>query len=144
MALETTADKPAPLRQISQLLDGYIGRLGTVWVEAEIAQLTRRQGVCFLTLRDLEAKISIDAKCHVSVLDGSPAPITEGSRVIVNAKPSFYAPRGTLALDLREIRPQGEGALLAQLERRKQFLAAEGLFDPRLKRRLPVLPAASA
>ena len=140
MALETSADTPAPLRQISQLLDGYIGRLGAVWVEAEIAQLTRRQGVCFLTLRDLTAKISIDAKCHVSVLDASRAPITEGSRVVVHAKPAFYAPRGTLSLELREIRPQGEGELLAQLERRKQLLAAEGLFDPRLKRPLPLLP----
>ncbi|MET0468589.1 MAG: exodeoxyribonuclease VII large subunit [Aeromicrobium sp.] len=140
MALETSADTPAPLRQISQLLDGYIGRLGAVWVEAEIAQLTRRQGVCFLTLRDLRAKISIDATCHVSVLDASPAPITEGSRVVVHAKPTFYAPRGSLTLDLREIRPQGEGELLAQLERRKQLLAAEGLFDPRRKKSLPLLP----
>ncbi len=140
MALDTSADTPAPLRQISQLLDGYIGRLGAVWVEAEIAQLTRRQGICFLTLRDLTAKISIDAKCHVSVLDGSPIPVTEGSRVVVHAKPSFYAPRGSLSLDLREIRPQGEGELLAQLERRRQLLAAEGLFDVRLKKRLPLLP----
>jgi exodeoxyribonuclease VII large subunit len=140
MALDTSADTPAPLRQISQLLDGYIGRLGAVWVEAEIAQLTRRQGICFLTLRDLTAKISIDAKCHVSVLDASPVPVTEGSRVVVHAKPAFYAPRGSLSLDLREIRPQGEGELLAQLERRRQLLAAEGLFDPRLKKQLPLLP----
>jgi exodeoxyribonuclease VII large subunit len=140
MALDTSADSPAPLRQISQLLDGYIGRLGAVWVEAEIAQLTRRQGICFLTLRDLGAKISIDAKCHVSILDASPIPVTEGSRVVVQAKPAFYAPRGSLSLDLREIRPQGEGELLAQLERRRQLLAAEGLFDPRLKKPLPLLP----
>ena len=140
MALDTSAETPAPLRQISQLLDGWIGRLGAVWVEAEIAQLTRRQGVCFLTLRDLRAKVSIDATCHVSVLDASPAPVTEGSRVVVHAKPSFYAPRGNLTLELREIRPQGEGELLAQLERRKQLLAAEGLFDPRLKKSLPLLP----
>jgi exodeoxyribonuclease VII large subunit len=140
MALETSADSPAPLRQISQLLDGYVARLGAVWVEAEIAQLTRRPGICFLTLRDLRAKISIDATCRASVLDASPVPITEGSRVVVHAKPTFYAPRGGLALDLREIRPQGEGELLAQLERRKQLLAAEGLFDPRLKRTLPLLP----
>jgi exodeoxyribonuclease VII large subunit len=140
MALETTADAPAPLRQISQLIEGYIGRLGAVWVEAEVAQLTRRQGVCFLTLRDLRAKISIDATCRSAVLDASPAPITEGARVVVHAKPTFYAPRGSLSLELREIRPQGEGELLAQLERRKQLLAAEGLFDPRRKRRLPLLP----
>lgn len=140
MALETSSETPAPLRQISQLLDGYIGRLGAVWIEAEIASLTRRQGMCFLKLRDLQANLSIDATCHVSVLDASPSPITEGSRVVAHAKPRFYAPRGSLSLDLREIRPQGEGELLAQLERRKQLLAAEGLFDPRLKKRLPLLP----
>lgn len=141
MALETSSETPAPLRQISQLLDGYIGRLGAVWIEAEIAALTRRQGMCFIKLRDLQANLSIDATCHVSVLDASPYPITEGSRVIAQAKPRFYAPRGSLSLDLREIRPQGEGELLAQLERRKQLLATEGLFDPRLKKRLPLLPA---
>ena len=49
-------------------------------------------------------------------------------------------PAAALSLELREIRPQGEGELLAQLERRKQLLAAEGLFDPRLKKPLPLLP----
>ena len=140
MALETSADSPAPLRSISGAIEGWVGRLGAVWVEAEVAQLTRRPGYCFLTLRDLEATISLSAKCHRSVLDAVPAPITEGARVVVHAKPAFYAPNGSLSLDLREIRAAGEGELLAQLERRKQLLAAEGLFDPRLKKRLPLLP----
>jgi len=140
MALETSPDSPAPLRQISGLLGGYIGRLGAVWVEAEVAQLNRRPGVCFLTLRDLEATISISGTCHSSVLDASPGPITEGSRVVVHAKPDFYQPNGRLALAVREIRPAGEGELLAQLERRKRLLAAEGLFDPAVKRPPPLLP----
>lgn len=141
MALETSPDSPAPLRQISGLLGGYIDRLGAVWVEAEVAQLNRRPGVCFLTLRDLEATISISGTCHSSVLDASVAPVVEGSRVVVHAKPDFYQPSGRLSLALREIRPAGEGELLAQLERRKQLLAAEGLFDPALKRPLPLLPS---
>jgi exodeoxyribonuclease VII large subunit len=140
MALQTSADSPAPLRQISTLLGSWIDRLGAVWVEAEVAQLTRRQGVCFLTLRDLRANLSIDATCHLSILDASPAPIMEGARVVVQARPSFYAPRGSLTLELREIRLQGEGELLAQLERRRQLLAAEGLFAPHHKKALPLLP----
>jgi exodeoxyribonuclease VII large subunit len=140
MALDTSADSPAPLRTISQAVGEYIGRLGAVWVEAEIAQLNRRPGMCFLTLRDLEAKISMGAKCHVSVLDACAAPVTPGARVVVHAKPTFYGPNGSLSLDVREIRPAGEGELLAQLERRKQLLAAEGLFEPRWKKPLPVLP----
>jgi exodeoxyribonuclease VII large subunit len=62
--------------------------------------------------------------------------------VVLHAKPSFYLPTGRLSLEAREIRPVGEGELLAQLERRKQLLAAEGLFDPRLKKTLPFLPRA--
>ena len=41
---------------------------------------------------------------------------------------------------MREIRLVGEGELLARLERRRQLLAAEGLFAPELKRPLPFLP----
>ncbi|MGJ9413001.1 exodeoxyribonuclease VII large subunit [Aeromicrobium sp. CF4.19] len=140
MALETSADSPAPLRQVSTLVGQYVARLGAVWVEGEVAQLNRRPGMCFLTLRDLHAKISVQATCHSGVLDAVAAPITEGARVVVHAKPRFYEPNGSFSLEVREIRPTGEGELLAQLERRKQLLAAEGLFDPRLKKRLPFLP----
>ena len=140
MPLETSPDSPAPLRQISQLIGGYIGKLGAVWVEGEIAQLTRRPGICFLTLRDLEATFSLRVTCHSNVLNASPVPIAEGARVVVHAKPTFYEPSGDFSLNAREIRPVGEGELLAQLERRRQLLAAEGLFDTALKKRLPLLP----
>ena len=54
MALQTSPEHPAPVRQIATLIGGYIDRLGAVWVEGQIAQLNRRQGMntVFLTLRD--------------------------------------------------------------------------------------------
>ena len=58
----------------------------------------------------------------------------------MHAKPSYYANRGTLSLAAREIRLVGLGELLARLERRRQLLAAEGLFAAELKRPLPFLP----
>ena len=58
----------------------------------------------------------------------------------MQAKPSYYANRGSFSLEAREIRLVGLGELLARLERRRQLLAAEGLFAPELKRRLPFLP----
>ena len=140
MALETSADSPAPLRQVSQLIEGYVGRLGPIWVEGQVTEVNRRPGVCFLTVRDLLATVSISVTCSSAVLDGSPAPVTEGSRVVLHAKPTFYLPTGRLSLEAREIRPVGEGELLARLERRKQLLAAEGMFDPALKKPLPLLP----
>ena len=59
---------------------------------------------------------------------------------MVHAKPSYYPNRGTLSLYAREIRMVGLGELLARLERRRQLLAAEGLFAPERKRSLPFLP----
>lgn len=140
MALETSAENPAPLRQVSNLIGNWIGQLGPIWVEGQIAQMTLRQGVCFLTLRDNDAEISVSLNVHRSVLDSSPSPITEGARVVVHAKPDYYIKTGRFSLNGREIRPVGEGELLARLERLKQKLAAEGLFDPRLKKPIPFLP----
>ncbi|MBK5217381.1 MAG: exodeoxyribonuclease VII large subunit [Propionibacteriales bacterium] len=140
MALETSPESPAPLRVISQAIGGYIGKMGTVWVEGEIAQMTRRPGMSFLTLRDLEAKISISLKCTRVVMDAINPPLIEGARVVVHAKPEFYEPNGSLSLSAREIRAVGIGELLARLEQRRQLLAAEGLFDAAHKKRLPFLP----
>ncbi|MGH3473240.1 MAG: exodeoxyribonuclease VII large subunit, partial [Nocardioidaceae bacterium] len=95
----------------------------------------------FLTLRDPLAEVSVQVTCARSVFDGMPIPVTEGARVVVFAKFQYYVPRGTLSLAAKEIRPVGVGELLARIEQRRQLLAAEGLFDPARKRRLPFLPA---
>ncbi len=137
--LESSPEAPLPLRRISQAIADWIGRLGEVWVEGQVAQFVRRPGVStyFLTLRDVDANISIQVTCHRSVLT---EPLAEGSRVVLRARPDFYAERGALSLRATEIRQVGLGELLARIERLKQLLAAEGLFAPDRKRRLPFLP----
>jgi exodeoxyribonuclease VII large subunit len=142
MPLETTAQSPAPVRQIALLLDGWINRLGAVWVEGQIAQVSRRPGLntVFMTMRDPIADISIAVTCSRTLFDGLDPPLVEGASVVVHAKPSYYANRGTLSLAAREIRMVGLGELLARIERRRQLLAAEGLFAAELKRPLPFLP----
>jgi exodeoxyribonuclease VII large subunit len=94
----------------------------------------------FLTLRDKLADISVPVTCTRGVVDSLPTPLVEGAHIVCHAKPSFWANRGTLSLAVREIRLVGEGELLARLERRRQLLAAEGLFAEELKRPLPFLP----
>ena len=142
MALETSVENPAPVRQIANALSGWINRLGWVWVEGQIAQLTRRPNTqtVFLTLRDSAADVSVVVTCARRVFDSVEPPVTEGARVVVHAKPAYYVPRGTLSLAADDLRPVGLGELLARLEQRRRLLAAEGLFDPALKRRLPFLP----
>ena len=94
----------------------------------------------FLTLRDSVADISVPVTCPRVLFDGLNPPLVEGASVVVHAKPSYYANRGTLSLAAREIRLVGLGELLARLEQRRQLLAAEGLFAAELKRPLPFLP----
>ncbi len=142
MALQTSPESPAPVRQVANAISGWIDRLGAVWVEGQIAQLNRRQGmnIVFLTLRDAVADISVSVTCSRQVFDSLNPPVVEGASVVVHAKPSFYAGRGTLSLYASDIRMVGLGELLARLERRRQLLAAEGLFARELKRGLPFLP----
>jgi exodeoxyribonuclease VII large subunit len=121
----------------------WIARLGAVWVEGQVTQVTRRPGqrTAFLTLRDPSADISLPVTCSVAIIDALPGGLQDGAHVVVHAKPSFYATRGSLSLAADEIRPVGVGELLARLEHLKKVLTAEGLFDVARKRPLPFLPA---
>jgi exodeoxyribonuclease VII large subunit len=138
----STAETPWPVRVVSQKIGAWIARLGWVWVDGQVAQITRRPGtgVVFLTLRDPSADLSLTVTAHRDVLDTGVPDLSEGARVVVHAKPDFFAGRGTLSLRADEIRQVGLGELLARIERLKKLLAAEGLFDPARKRRLPFLP----
>jgi exodeoxyribonuclease VII large subunit len=142
MAMQTSPEAPAPVRQVANAISGWIDRLGAIWVEGQVAQVSRRPGMAtvFLTLRDAVADISVPVTCARTYFDGLNPPLVEGASVVVHAKPSYYANRGTLSLAAREIRMVGLGELLARLERRRQLLAAEGLFAAELKRPLPFLP----
>ncbi len=140
--MQTSPERPAPVRQIASAISGWIDRLGAVWVEGQIAQLNRRQGMStvFLTLRDPIGDVSLTVTCPRQVVDSADPPVVEGASVVIFAKPSYYPNRGTLSLYATDIRMVGLGELLARLERRRQLLAAEGLFARELKRSLPFLP----
>ncbi|MDI3389806.1 exodeoxyribonuclease VII large subunit [Streptomyces sp. B-S-A8] len=142
MALNTSPDTPLPVGEVSRLIGGWIDRLGAVWVEGQITQLNRRPGagVVFLTLRDPSYDISVSVTCYRQVFDAVADVVSEGARVVVLAKPEWYAPRGQLSLRAAEIKPVGVGELLARLEQLKKALASEGLFAAERKNPLPFLP----
>jgi exodeoxyribonuclease VII large subunit len=142
MPIETSAEQPMAVRVLAQQIAGWVARLGRVWVEGQVAQLSRRpgSGTAFVTLRDPVADVSISVTVPRAVLDAVVPPLAEGARVVVFAKPDYYLTRGTLSLVATEIRPVGLGDLLARLERLKAVLAAEGLFEASRKRALPFLP----
>jgi exodeoxyribonuclease VII large subunit len=137
-----TADEPWPVRVVSQKIGAWVAKLGWVWVDGQVAQISRRPGasVVFLTLRDPSADLSLTVTAHRDVLDAGAPELAEGARVTLHAKPEFYPARGSLSLRADEIRQVGLGELLARLERLKKLLGAEGLFARERKRRLPFLP----
>ena len=141
MPLQTTAESPVPVRTVLRLAGDWVGRLGRIWVEGQIAELTRRGGTAFLTLRDPVAAVSVRVICSRAVLDAADPPPAEGARVVVWAKPDLNTARGSFSLTGIEIRAVGIGELLARLDRLRRSLAAEGLFAPERKRPLPFLPA---
>ena len=140
MPLETSEQAPVPVRTVLRLVGDWIGRLGRVWVEGQIAELARRGGTVFLVLRDPVAAVSVRVICTAGVLDATSPPPREGSRVVIWAKPEFNAAKGSFALSAAQIKSVGIGDLLARIERLRTALAAEGLFAAERKRRLPFLP----
>ncbi|CCG01825.1 exodeoxyribonuclease VII large subunit [Blastococcus saxobsidens] len=143
MTAPSTPEAPWPVRTVARKVADWIGRLGEVWVEGQVAQLSRRGGAAtvFLTLRDPAADLSVPVTCHRDVAERPGLELTEGARVIVRARPDYYVARGSFSLRATEIRAVGLGELLARIERIRRLLAAEGLFEAARKRPLPFAPA---
>jgi exodeoxyribonuclease VII large subunit len=142
VALESSAESPIPVRTVALAIGQWVGRLGRVWVDGQLTEISRRPGAntVFFVLRDPAADVSLRVTAARQLVDGMADQLTEGSRVVVWGKPEFYVARGALQLHALEIRPVGVGELLARIERLKRVLAAEGLFAADRKRALPFLP----
>src|SRR3954467_2845712 len=116
--MESTAESPLPVRTVALAIGGWVGRLGRVWVEGQITQLTRRPGqaTCFLVLRDTAAEMSLQVAAPRSLVDALDPPLAEGGRVVVWPRREFRPQRGTLSWTAYDVRPVGVGALVEGLE----------------------------
>ncbi|MEZ0492137.1 exodeoxyribonuclease VII large subunit [Kineococcus sp. TBRC 1896] len=143
---ETTAENPWPVRLLAAKMDAYIAKMPWTWVEGQVVQVTDRPGssVVFVTLRDADTDMSLPVTIARRALgrlrEALPEGVTHGTRVVVHARPEFFAKRGSLSLAADDVRPVGVGELLARLEHLKRVLRSEGLFDADRKRPLPFLP----
>ena len=66
--------------------------------------------------------------------------LQEGLHVIVRGRLTVYEPRGEYQIVIEYVEPKGIGALQLAFEQLKERLAAEGLFDQRRKKPLPMFP----
>jgi len=133
-------DSPVPVSELSQMMGDYIARLGSVWVEGQVAEINMRGGLSFVSLRDVASDATLKLfTWERSTLEVTPA-IEQGSRVIAQVKADWWKNKGTLQFKVMQIRMVGLGELMARLEALRDTLAAEGLFAPERKKPIPFLP----
>ncbi|GBU27183.1 exodeoxyribonuclease VII large subunit [Treponema sp. R8-4-B8] len=115
------------------------GSFSYVCVEGEISNCRpASSGHLYFSLKDSNAKI--DAVMFRNRLRNINFEPKDGMLLRVRGSLSVYAPRGTYSIVCEEMEIAGAGEILAMLEKRKQKLAAEGLFDTEKKRPLPRFP----
>src|SRR6187200_3434437 len=85
----SSSDQPWPVRVVSQKIGAWIGKLGWIWVDGQVAQITRRPGTntVFLTLRDPSADLSLTVTTNRDVVDLGAPNLNDGARIVVHAKP---------------------------------------------------------
>ncbi|WP_334161893.1 exodeoxyribonuclease VII large subunit [Phenylobacterium sp.] len=113
---------------------------GFVRLRGELSKVTHHSnGHVYLTLKDERAAIDgVVWKGQVSRLQVRPQ---QGMEVVVTGKITSYPQGSRYQIVIETMEPAGVGALLAQLERLKAKLQAEGLFEASRKRPLPAMPA---
>lgn len=111
----------------------------SIWVEGEISNFTQPgSGHFYFSLKDSESQIrAVMWKSNQRILKWRPK---NGMKVMVSGRISVYEPRGEYQIDVLQIVPHGKGDLAAAFEQLKEKLQAEGLFDPKRKRPIPMLP----
>ncbi|HSL64795.1 MAG TPA: exodeoxyribonuclease VII large subunit, partial [Gaiellaceae bacterium] len=120
----------------------WLARLPTVWVEGEVTELRRQQAWAsvFFTLKDPDDGSCLPVSMGRARFDALRLDLRDGERVHVFGRPELFEQRADFRLRALSVERFGLGDHLARLERLKQALAAEGLFDAARKRALPALP----
>src|SRR2546423_14925073 len=123
----------------AQIKNALEGEFPSVWVVGEISNHSRPQsGHSYFTLKDDQAQIR--AVMWRSAAARLKFDLADGLDVICHGHIAVYAPRGSYQLVVDELQPKGVGALELALRKLREKLAAEGLFDPARKRKLPAFP----
>jgi exodeoxyribonuclease VII large subunit len=110
-----------------------------LWIEGEIADFKQaHSGHLYFTLKDEKSALNCVMWRSSAVL--VPFELESGLQVICKGQISVYEQRGQYQLYVEGIEPKGKGALQLAFEQLKEKLKKEGLFDPSVKKKLPLLP----
>lgn len=123
----------------AQLKSVVEGEFTQVWIAGEISNFSRPQsGHCYFTLKDDAAQLrAVIWRGTASKLKFD---LADGLEVVCRGHVDVYPPRGSYQLVIEQITPQGIGALELALQKLRDKLGKEGLFDSSRKRPLPQFP----
>lgn len=138
--------KGAPVYSVNQInlyIKSYLTnneQLKHILVKGEISNLKiqDRVGHLYFSLKDKDSLIS--AIMFSSYAKNLNFPLENGKEVIVLAGIDAYPPRGTYQLIVTAMEPIGEGKALLELQKLKEKLLKEGLFDESRKRTINLYP----
>ncbi len=113
---------------------------GFVRLRGELSKVTNHaSGHVYLTIKD--DKAALDGVVWKGGVRGLSVRPEQGLEVIVTGRITTFPAGSRYQIVIESMEAAGVGALLAQLERLKAKLAAEGLFEASRKQRLPSMPS---
>ncbi len=113
--------------------------LSSVCLRGELSNCkTYSSGHFYFTLKDADGQIG-GVMFRNQLLRSGFVP-KDGVQVMVRGRVTVYPQRGQYQIYAEEMIPDGAGSLAMQFEAIKRRLAAEGLFDPERKKKIPTLP----
>lgn len=141
-ALEIDGRKVYTVNAFNRGVAGWLEKLPSLWVEGEVTELRRQERwqSVFFTLKDPVDGATLPVQMPRGQFDALDLGLADGERIHVYGRPTLYVQKGSFSLRAATIERVGLGDHLAAIERLKQKLAGEGLFDASRKRPLPFLP----
>ncbi len=136
----STPEAPTSVSRLNETIRDFVQKWGAVWVEGEITSWNVRGGNVFGRLKDLSSDASLSFRLWSTTRQRIPADLKSGDHVVACVKSEFYVKTGDFSFIVSGMKHVGLGEQLAQLERLRVKLRAEGLFDASRKRPLPFLP----
>jgi exodeoxyribonuclease VII large subunit len=136
----STELSPWSVSNFTATLKDWITKLGNVWVEGQISQISPKKDVFFGELRDLVADKGVSIHSRRPDVLSSISELAAGDRVVALVHPDFWERSGKTSMDVLAIRKVGLGELLERIERLRQQLIKEGLTLAERKKPLPFLP----
>lgn len=113
--------------------------LKKIQVKGEITNLSvNTSGIAYFSLKDASGMINciafefLEKTSNMNILDGQ--------SVIVTANINYYQQTGRLQLNVIDIEFSGLGELYQKFEAAKERLFKKGIFDPDIKKPLPLFP----